>query len=149
MSLAQRTTGSTGRGEADVTRVLHVDDEPRQTELVARQLPRHDDRLVVETATSVDEARDRLAEGEIDCVITDFDMGRADASDLLTGSGGLARDVPVVLFSGSLEQAGDVLGEVDEFIRKGADGDLYDRLADLVRSAIDRRATASPKGIAD
>jgi CheY-like chemotaxis protein len=36
-------------------RVLHVDDDPDFTDLVATALEREDDRLIVETATGVDE----------------------------------------------------------------------------------------------
>lgn len=126
--------------DADSLRVLHVDDDTLQTELVARQLPSCDDRLTVETANSVEEAVERLDRESYDVLVTDFDMGPADATDLLDEIAGYT-DVPTVLFTGRDAAAlapSNVLDRVDEYLRKGSTGDCYGVLADLVGTVIDR-----------
>lgn len=56
----------------DAIRVLHVDDAPDFAEMVSTFLEREDDRFVVEIAENADEARDRIADGDIDCVASVF-----------------------------------------------------------------------------
>lgn len=153
--MAQTPTTASGvgrpQGSTDTRRVLHVDDDRLQTELVSRQLGRIDEELDVESVTSVDAAIERLEAGDVDCLVTDFDMGEADATDLLKSAAVTERDLPVVLFTSrdavALESTG-VLDAVDEYLRKGGDTERYGVLADLVRTAMDRSTPDRPVPLA-
>lgn len=46
----------------DNSHVLHVDDKPDLTKLVADMLEREDDRITVDTATSASEGLDRVTD---------------------------------------------------------------------------------------
>lgn len=148
--LSQPTPDEGRTADDEGCRVLHVDDDKLQTELVARQLPKTDDRLVVETATSVDEAVERFDAETFHAVVTDFDMGSADATDLLSRLEDRNARVPTILFTGR-DAAGlapaNVLDRVDEYLRKGSNGDCYGVLADLVLTAVDRTESPRPMAI--
>lgn len=152
MARLSQPTPDEGRtaADAEACRVLHVDDDKLQTELVARQLPKTDDSLVVETATTVDEAVERFDAETFDAVVTDFDMGPSDATDLLTRLEDRNARVPTILFT-SRDAAGlaatNVLGRVDEYLQKGSDGDCYGVLAELVLTAVYRTETPRPMTI--
>lgn len=148
MAHTTQPTPDAGRTEhdADSHRVLHVDDDSLQTELVSRQLPNCDDRLTVDTANSVDEAVERLDSETYDVLVTDFDMGPADATDLLDEINE-RENVPTVLFTSHDTAAlapSNVLDRVDEYLRKDTTGECYGVLADLVGTVIDR--TERPQG---
>lgn len=75
---------------SDSIRVLHVDEDPDFVALAATVLERVNDRLTVETETSVSEALATLDGGSFDCVVADYDMpGRTGILQL-----GSVRDRP-------------------------------------------------------
>lgn len=125
-------TGTAGRA------VLYVDDDAERRTATGRSLAAND--LVVTAVDSVAAARDRLADGEFDCLITAFDLGDGDAGELLGSDRVGAADLPVVLYTGDLAAARSLLPRVEEFLRTSQADAQPGLLADLVRSAIRRRA---------
>ncbi|MFB6219088.1 MAG: response regulator, partial [Halobacteriaceae archaeon] len=93
---------STAADPPDTSRVavLHVDDDAAFADLVATYLERVDDAITVETCTDATEAPDRIAAGEFDCVVSDYDMPGMDGLELLDAVSADHPDLPFVLFTG-------------------------------------------------
>ena len=130
-------TRHTDRSEEIV--VLHVDDQPELTETVATLVEREDERLVVETATSVREALDALQKQDFDCIVSDYDMPGRNGIEFLE----IVREehprLPFVLYTGkgSEEIASEAISAgVTDYLQKGADASQYTVLANRVTNAV-------------
>ena len=124
---------------SDTIRVLHVDDEPGFAELAAEFLERQDDRFSVETVTDPDEGRDRLAAGDFDCVVSDYDMPGTNGIEFLTAVREERPDLPFILFTGkgSEEVASDAISAgVTDYLRKATGTDQYELLANRITNAV-------------
>ncbi|MFC6938522.1 PAS domain S-box protein [Salinirubellus sp. GCM10025818] len=124
--------------------VLHVDDEPGFAEMVAKFLRRADDRIAVTTARSADEGLDHLTEGEIDCVVSDYDMPGGDGLAFLERVRERDGDLPFVLFTGkgSEEIASEAISAgVTDYLQKVGGTDQYAVLAQRITHAVERRRT--------
>ena len=129
---------------SDTIRVLHVDDEPGVAELAAEFLERQDDRFSVETAADVDEGRDRLAAGDFDCVVSDYDMPGMNGIEFLTAIREERPEFPFILFTGkgSEEIASDAISAgVTDYLRKGSGTDQYQLLANRITNAVSQVRT--------
>jgi len=117
-------------------RVLHVDDEQTQVELAVEFFERADAEFDVETATSVEEGLAVLAEQDIHCVISDYDMPGMDGLEFFEAVSTEYPGVPFILFTG---QGGEAVASeavsagVTDYIEKEGNADQYDRLVDRVR----------------
>jgi PAS domain S-box-containing protein len=124
----------------DVIRVLHVDDEPAFADLVATYLGRQDDRFEVETATTVGEGLDRLADSSIDCVVSDHDMPDRNGIDFLETVRERYPSLPFILYTGkgSEEVASDAISAgVTDYLQKDSGTSQYAVLANRIRNAVD------------
>ena len=122
-------------GKVDVmnrsVRVLHVDDEPRFTGLTTTHLQRIDDRYVVETAESVTEGLDRLADGRFDCVVSDYDMPGKNGIDFLEAVRESDPNLPFILFTGkgSEEVASRAISAgVTDYLQKAGTPEQFEEL---------------------
>jgi PAS domain S-box-containing protein len=121
-------------------RVLHVDDEPDFAEMAAEFLRRENDRLVVETATSASEGLSRLADGEYDCVVSDYDMPGSSGLEFLKAVRDDQPDLPFILFTGkgSEEVASDAISAgVTDYLQKESGSDQYTVLANRIANAVE------------
>ncbi|PAU83194.1 HTR-like protein [Halorubrum salipaludis] len=129
-------------GEHDsVVRVLHVDDEPAFLDLVATYLERMDDGFEIRSETDVDAALDAIESGEIDCVVSDYEMPGTDGLAFLERVRERDSAVPFVLFTGkgSEEIASEAISAgVTDYIQKRSGTDQYTVLANRVRNAVDQ-----------
>ena len=121
-------------------RVLHVDDDPEFVEMAAAVLERADDRFVVETATRVDEGLTRLAEGDVDCVVSDYDMPGQNGIGFLEAVRERHGRLPFVLLTGKGSE--DVASEaisagVTDYLRKGTGTERYELLANRIENAVE------------
>ena len=82
---------------SDRIRVLHVDDDGAFAELTAAFLQREDDRIEVVTATDTGEGLDRLAERDVDCVVSDYDMPGLDGLAFLEAVRATDPDLPFII----------------------------------------------------
>ena len=130
-------------------RVLHVDDDPDLSALVASALEREDDRFEVVTATSPDEGLETLAAERVDCVVSDYDMPGTDGIEFLERVRADHPDLPFVLYTGkgSEEVASDAISAgVTDYLQKETGTDQYALLANRIDNAVSaarsRRALA-------
>ncbi len=128
-------------GDTDDICVLHVDDEPGFADLTAEYLERKDEGLTVETVTSAEDAGDRIAEGRVDCVVSDYDMPGMSGIEFLEDVRVEYPDLPFVLFTGkgSEEVASEAVSAgVTDYLQKEGTSDQYAVLANRVRNAVER-----------
>jgi CheY-like chemotaxis protein len=121
-------------------RVLHVDDEESFAELAATFLERENDAFEVETATTGAAALDRLAAGDVDCVISDYAMPRMDGLELLEAVREAHGDLPFVLLTGKGGEAvaaEAVSAGVTEYFRKESGTEQYAVLANRIAGVVE------------
>ncbi|MFD1572131.1 PAS domain S-box protein [Halorubrum laminariae] len=122
-------------------RVLHVDDHREFADLTATSLKREDDCFSVDTAPNADVALDKLADGQFDCVVSDYDMPRQNGLELLDAVRDQYPDLPFILFTGkgSEEVASDAISAgVTDYLQKEPGAEQYTVLANRIRNAVDR-----------
>ncbi len=126
----------------DRIRVLHVDDEPDLTEVVAEFLEREDERFTVETANGVQQGLDRLAaDPGFDCVVSDYDMPGSDGIEFLETVREQHPELPFLLYTGkgSEEVASDAISAgVTDYLQKGGGSHQYTVLVNRITNAVER-----------
>jgi PAS domain S-box-containing protein len=119
-------------------RVLHVDDNPAFADLTATQLAREDERITVDSVTSVSDALDRLGE-DTDCVVSDYEMPDMDGIELLETVREEYPELPFVLFTGKGSEAvaSDAISAgVTDYLQKEAGTEQFAVLANRVTNAV-------------
>lgn len=133
-------------GSVERMRVLVVDDNGDLVDVVAEFLEREHDGITAVTATSADEALDRLQEELVDCVVSDYEMPERDGLALLRDVRETNPDLPFVLFTGkgSEEIASEAISAgVTEYLQKGTATEQYTVLANRIERAVsEHRARA-------
>jgi len=121
-------------------RVLHVDDEPGFAELAAEFLEREDDRIEVVTAANAADGLDVLADDEVDCVVSDYDMPGRNGIEFLEAVRENHPELPFVLFTGkgSEEVASDAFSAgATDYLQKEGGTDQYTVLANRVLNYVE------------
>jgi PAS domain S-box-containing protein len=121
--------------------VLHVDDEPDLAETAAVFLEREDDRISVRTATTPTAGLERLADDQIDCVVSDYDMPGQNGIEFLEAVREEYSELPFILYTGkgSEEIASEAISAgVSEYLQKGSGTSQYTVLANRVRNVVDQ-----------
>lgn len=124
----------------EAIKVLHVDDGPALLKLASEFLERGDDRFDVITEASADEGLDRLAEGQIDCVVSDYRMSGMDGLEFLAAVRETDPDLPFILFTGrgSEEVASDALSMgATDYLQKGTGTEQYELLANRIKNGVE------------
>jgi PAS domain S-box-containing protein len=124
-------------------RILHVDDDPALIDVTADFLATEDDRFTVEAATSAAEGLDRLDDGDIDCVISDYEMPGMDGIEFLEAVREEWPDLPFILFTGKGSEAvasEAISAGVTDYLQKGTGTEQYTLLANRVRNAVESHA---------
>ena len=127
----------------DPIRVLHVDDEPGFADVAADFLEREDERIRAITETSASDGLDVLADGEVDCIVSDYDMPGTDGLEFLEAVRKQYPDLPFILYTGkgSEEIASDAISAgVTDYLQKGSSTDQYTLLANRVINAVGKHA---------
>jgi PAS domain S-box-containing protein len=129
---------------AEGIRVLHVDDDPAFAELTATSLEREAGDLDVTTAHDAATGHERLAEDDVDCVVSDYEMPGTDGIEFLERVREDDPDLPFVLFTGegSEEIASEAISAgVTDYVRKRVGAEQFTVLANRVTNAVDQRRT--------
>jgi PAS domain S-box-containing protein len=125
----------------DNINVLHVDDEPDLTKLVADFLEREDERITVDTATSAIEGLDLLREGHYDCVISDYAMPGQNGIEFLETLREEFPNIPFILYTGkgSEEVASDAISTgATDYLQKKSGTEQYELLANRILNAVEQ-----------
>jgi PAS domain S-box-containing protein len=126
---------------SDTVRVLHVDDDPEFAETTAAFLEEANDRFDVETARSADEGLERLADRDVDCVVSDYDMPGRNGIEFLEAVRTDRPALPFVLFTGkgSEEVASDAISAgVTDYLHKQGGTSQYALLANRIANAVEQ-----------
>ncbi|MDZ7746589.1 MAG: PAS domain S-box protein [Halobacteriales archaeon] len=121
-------------------RVLHVDNDPDFTEMTAMFLEREDEQITVETATSASEGLNYVAENQVDCIVSDYDMPSRDGIEFLEAVREEHSDLPFILFTGkgSEEVASTAISAgVTDYLQKESTASQYTVLANRIRNVVE------------
>lgn len=116
--------------------VLVVDDDSAVAAVVAETLEHVDDALQTTHATDSHDALTQLRQGQVDCLVTDYEMPDIDGLALVDRD---ESDTPFIVFSQHRDDwipraAADRGGA---YIRKQAGSEQYHRLAALIREQLE------------
>ena len=122
-------------------RVLCVDDEPRFLETAKQFLEL--DNFTVKTASSVDDALQKMAEQELDAIVSDYMMHGKDGLDFLKELRESQNNIPFILFTGKGREEVAVkalnLGADRYFNKFGHPETVYGELSHSIRQAVAQR----------
>ena len=128
-------------GTDDRTRVLHVDDDPSVSDIVATFLKREDDRIMVQTATDAAEGLEILSTDNIDCIVSDYDMPGQNGIEFLDAVREDYPDLPFILYTGkgSEKVASEAISAgVTDYLQKGGGTSQYQVLCNRIENAVDQ-----------
>jgi PAS domain S-box-containing protein len=120
---------------------LVVDDEPDLSDLAKAMLELSGD-IKVRTATSAKEAREELARGRYDAIVSDYQMPRENGIEFLHGLRSSGVHIPFILFTGKGRE--DVVIEAidkgaDSYMQKGGETrSVFAELSHKIRGAVSR-----------
>lgn len=127
-------------GHGEPVTVLHVDDDPLVTDLVADFLERSGDDVTVITETDATVGVARVAAEDVDCVVSDLEMPGMDGLALVRTLANAHSEVPVVLFtSRAWRDVADRAGveHMTGYVQKGGDPRQLEELAVHVRATLE------------
>jgi PAS domain S-box-containing protein len=122
-------------------RVLHVDDDAEFADLAKTFLQRESDRLQVTTVPDATAGLAALADGDVDCVVSDYDMPDQDGIEFLESVRETHPDVPFILYTGkgSEEIASEAISAgVTDYLQKQTGTNQYALLANRIENAVER-----------
>ena len=122
---------------AQPVRVLHLDDDEAFLELTATRLEQADFDVV--SLTDPQTALDRLDDGDVDCVVSDFQMPGMDGIEFLEAVREDHPDLPFLLFTGkgSEEVAGQAVSAgVTDYLRKKPGRERFTLLANRIENTV-------------
>ncbi|WP_257299402.1 PAS domain S-box protein [Haloarchaeobius sp. FL176] len=130
---------------SETIEVLHVDDDPAFTEIVATCLENEDERMTVRTATSAADGLALLDDTDVDCVVSDYDMPGQTGIEFLAAVRERHGELPFILYTGkgSEEVASEAISAgVTDYLQKGTGSEQYAILANRIGNAVSARRSA-------
>jgi PAS domain S-box-containing protein len=123
-------------------RVLHVDDEPGLLK-IAKQLLETEGQFQVDTASTAEEAREKMKKETYDAVVSDYQMSGKDGLELLKDLRQNGSTVPFIIFTGKGREEVAIkalnLG-ADRYLDKNGDPEtVYCELAHAINEAVERK----------
>jgi PAS domain S-box-containing protein len=131
-----------GLSEKKRISVLHVDDEPDLSK-ITRQCLEMEGPFQVDTASSVEEAWERIEKKSYDAVVCDYQMPGKDGLELLKELRQKGNETPFIVFTGKGREEVAIkalnLG-ADQYLNKSGNPEtVYKELAHAVRQATERK----------
>lgn len=126
--------------EAEIS-VLVVDDDPDLLDLTVSFLERERDEFAVESESDPECALERLGEGAVDVIVSDYDMPTMNGLEFLEAVRSEYGTVPFILFTGkgSEEIASKAISKgVTDYLQKGTDSSQYSLLANRIANAVEQ-----------
>jgi len=124
--------------------VLHVDDEPVFSDLMAEFLERENGQFDVDTAASVAAGLDTLGGSDYDCIVSDYEMPEGNGVEFLRAVREEYPELPFVLCTGRGSEAvasEAISAGVTDYFRKEAGTEQYAVLANRIENAVGRQRT--------
>lgn len=118
--------------------VLVVDEDPEMLTLTETFLERESDRIAARTETNPEAVVRRVADEELDCVVSDYRMPRLNGVELFERLREEGLDVPFFLFTAAdrdVETSARDAG-VTGYVQKGSGTDHYTDLAVGIENAV-------------
>lgn len=122
--------------------VLHVDDDQEFVDMAAAFMERHDDRLAVESVTSVEGGMNVLHRNSVDCVVSDYEMPGTDGIEFLEAVREAHPDLPFILYTGrgSEDIASEAISAgVTDYLQKESGTSHYEVLVNRITNAVEQR----------
>ena len=120
--------------------VLLVDDDSGLVDTAAAFVERANEALTTTTATNPEAALDRFEEGDIDCIVSDYNMPEMDGLALFEAVSERDGETPFILFTGkgSEEVAGEAISlGVTDYLQKETGTEQYEVLANRIENAVE------------
>ena len=127
------------------TTVLHVDDDEGFADLVSVYLEREDSGLEVVTKTDPIDGVERLSKGDVDCVVSDYDMPEMNGLAFFEEVREDHPNLPFILFTGkgSEEIASEAISAgVTDYLQKESGTDQYALLANRITNVVQQTQAA-------
>ncbi|MFB6354610.1 MAG: PAS domain S-box protein [Halobacteriales archaeon] len=129
------------RPSAEAITVLHIDDDRDFVEVAAEFLEREADEISVRTATSAEAGLGELQRGDVDCIVSDYDMPGQDGIELLETVREDHPDLPFILYTGkgSEEVASEAIANgATDYLQKRSGTEQYQLLANRIVNAVEQ-----------
>ncbi|MHA2297208.1 MAG: PAS domain S-box protein [Candidatus Hodarchaeales archaeon] len=129
--------------EISTINVLCVDDEPAIVNLLKISLEKEDERLVVDTSSSVHEGLQKLEEEDFDAIVSDYEMLEMNGLEFLEELRNKGEKIPFIIFTGRGREEVAIkalnLG-ANRYIQKGGDPkSQYSILTKAIVSEVEHR----------
>jgi PAS domain S-box-containing protein len=128
-------------GSEEAIHVLHVDDEPAFADMAATFLEREDGRIDVQPVTDPADGLDVLADRDIDCIVSDYEMPERNGIEFLGAVRERYPDLPFILYTGkgSEEVASEAISTgVTDYLQKESGTSQYTVLANRISNAVEQ-----------
>lgn len=119
-------------------RVLHVVEDRNFAELTKVYLQKNG-AFEVTVATDVEAPLDRIADGDCDCIVSDYELPEQNGIELLEAVRERDSDFPFILFAGEGSEAvasRAISAGVTDYLRKGSGSDTFELLANRITNAV-------------
>ncbi|MBX0324004.1 response regulator [Halomicroarcula sp. F13] len=130
--------------QSEQIRVLHVDDNADFLEVATAMFARQSETLDIVPVSDPTAVTERLADGDVECVVSDYDMDPVDGLELLREVRETHPDVPFILFTGkgSEEVASEAISAgVTDYVQKSGDSETFEMLENRIENAVDHART--------
>jgi len=144
-ALAIKATDLANANKKSFIRVLHVDDDPSILEVSKDIMLHMNSNLEFGSACSVADAFKKLATGNYDIVVSDYEMPQKNGLDFLKELKQQKNEIPFILFTGKGREEVAIkalnLGADGYFNKQGSTETVYGELSHAIFSLVEKKKT--------